>query len=113
MKNISIFSISLNLILIIAIIYLLVGNKPEPVDLSSYERKIDSLNLALDANNKKLDSLSQEEVKYEESINVLKGELENLKDKNEKLKKQHDQEVSAINAMSNRDVATLFSESFE
>jgi predicted nucleic acid-binding Zn-ribbon protein len=112
MKNISIFSISLNLILIIAIIYLLIG-KPEPVDLSSYERKIDSLNLALDANNKKLDSLSQEEVKYEESINVLKGELENLKDKNEKLKKQHDQEVSAINAMSNRDVATLFSESFE
>jgi septal ring factor EnvC (AmiA/AmiB activator) len=109
----STISYILNFLLIAAVIYLLFGNKSEPVDLSGYEKKIDSLNLALDKNNKRLDSLSLAEAKYEEDIDRLKIKLADLKDKNEKLKQQHDQEVSAINAMSDRDVATLFAESFK
>lgn len=112
MKNLTL-SYILNFLLIAAVIYLLFGSKTEPVDLSGYENKIDSLNLVLDKNNKRLDSLSQAEVKYEEDINRLKIKLADLKNKNEKQKKQHDQEISAINAMSNSDVATLFTESFK
>lgn len=103
----------LNFLLIAGVIYLLFGNKTETIDLSGYENKIDSLNLALDRNNKRLDSLRLAEAKYEEDINRLKIKLADLKNKNEKLKKQHDQEISAINAMSDRDVTTLFTESFK
>lgn len=102
----------LNFLLIAGVIYLLFGNKTE-TDLSGYENKIDSLNLALDKNNKRLDSIRLVEAKYEEDINRLKIKLADLKNKNEKLKKQHDQEISAINAMSDRDVTTLFTESFK
>lgn len=107
------FSYFVNLLLILLVAYLLFIEKADPVDLSEYERKIDSLNLALDANNKKLDSLNLKEAKYEEDITKLKGRLSDLKNKNEKLKKQHDEEVNAINSMSNTDVSALFAESFK
>ncbi len=103
----------LNFLLIAAVIYLLFGTKKEPIDLSGYENRIDSLNLVLDKNNKRLDSLSLAEVKYEEDIVKLRGRLSDLKNKNEKLKKQHDEEVNAINSMSNTDVSALFAESFK
>ena len=48
----------LNFLLIAAVIYLLFGTEKEPIDLSGYEKRIDSLNLVLDKNNKRLDSLS-------------------------------------------------------
>lgn len=103
----------LNFLLIAGVIYLLFANKTETIDLSGYENRIDSLNLALDKNNKRFDSLNLAEAKYEEDINRLKIKLADLKNKNEKQKKQHDQEISAINAMSDHDVASLFSESFK
>jgi septal ring factor EnvC (AmiA/AmiB activator) len=107
------FSYFINLLLILLVAYLLFMNQKDPVDLSGYERKIDSLNLALEANDKKLDSLNQKESKYEEDLVTLKRKLADLKNKNQKLQKQHDEEVNAINSMSNTDISTLFSETFE
>lgn len=82
-------------------------------DVSIYERRIDSLTNEIKANNikvKQLDSL----------VDIQKSKIVNLENKLSQTaaqaareQKQHEEDLKRLNAMSNSDVATLFTESFK
>lgn len=106
-------SVLLNIILIGGVVYLLFFNNPPIVDVSVYQKRIDSLQNLVTINNHKLDSLSGLETKKEQDIDDLKKQLANLSNKNKDLKKKYDAEVALVNSMSNDDIVDLFTETFK
>lgn len=82
-------------------------------DVSVYERRIDSLTIEIELHNQKvkqLDSLS----------NIQKIKIKKLENKLSKTaadaaneQKEHEKDLKRISAMSNSDVAALFTESFK
>lgn len=106
-------SVLLNIILIGGVVYLLFFNNPPIVDVSVYQKRIDSLQNLVTINNHKLDSLSNLETKKEQDIDDLKKQLANLSNKNKDLKKKYDTEVALVNSMSNDDIVDLFTETFK
>lgn len=103
----------LNIILLGGVIYLLFFNNPPVVDVTVYQKRIDSLQNLVSINNHKLDSLSNLETKKEQDIDNLKNQLVNLSNKNKDLKKKYDPEVPLVNHMSNDDIVDLFTETFK
>ena len=114
MTNKNYISYILNVLFIGIIVYLVFFNEPHTNNnIKMYEDRIDSLNNVISLNNKKLDSLSNLEEKQIDNIKDLKDELSKISNKNKDLKKKYDQEVARYNAMSNDDIANLFTETFQ
>jgi uncharacterized coiled-coil protein SlyX len=106
-------SVLLNIILVVGVVYLLFFNNPPIVDVTVYQKRIDSLQNLVSINNHKIDSLSGLEIKKEKDIDDLKNQLANLSNKNKNLKKKYDAEVALVNSMSNDDIVDLFTETFK
>jgi peptidoglycan hydrolase CwlO-like protein len=106
-------SVLLNIILVVGVVYLLFFNNPPIVDVTVYQKRIDSLQNLVSINNHKIDSLSGLETKKEKDIDDLKNQLANLSNKNKNLKKKYDAEVALVNSMSNDDIVDLFTETFK
>lgn len=113
MTNKFTLSVLLNIVFGTGIVYLLFFNNPPIVDVSVYEKRIDSLQTLVTINNQKIDSLTNLETKKEQDINNLKNQLTGLSNKNKDLKKKYDAEVALVNSMSNDDIVDLFTETFK
>jgi cell division protein FtsB len=94
------------------IVYLLFFNTKPTVDVKIYTDKIDSLKLVIESNNKKLDSLNGLENIQESNIKNLKEQLQSVSNKNKDLKKKYEQEIARYGNMSDDDVTTIFTETF-
>ena len=112
-NKINIASYVLNIILIGGIIYSLFFYNVSTDDVKTYQEKIDSLNVLIENNKLKLDSLSTIETKNEERISNLKSELSSVSNKNKLLKKKYDEEINTIHNMSNTDITNTFAEQFK
>ena len=109
-----IISICVNIILVISLLYIALVDKHEKIpSVEGYQHTIDSLQVLIVDNNKKLDSLSNLEKNGEKNISDLKNQLTTLSQKNKNLKKKYDEEVALINSMSDDDIVDLFSETFK
>lgn len=113
MTNKSIISYILNILLLGVIVYLIFFNEKPTVDIKQYTDKIDSLNVVILNNNKKLDSLSNVENQQETNIKNLKEQLKTVSNKNKDLKIKYEQEIARYGSMSNDDIATAFTETFK
>ena len=114
MTNKFIISICVNIILVISLLYVALVDKHEKIpNVEGYQHTIDSLQVLIVDNNKKLDSLSNLEKNGEKNISDLKNQLTTLSQKNKNLKKKYDEEVALINSMSDDDIVDLFSETFK
>ena len=97
-----------------AVIYSLhVKDMTELPNVEGYQRTIDSLSKAILINNKeiaKFDSLNNIQGK---KIKILTAKLGNTAVLAAKEHKQHEEDIKRIGAMSNNDVTTLFTTSFD
>lgn len=82
-------------------------------DVSIYERRIDSLNNEIKANNIKVQQLDSMVDIQKSKINKLENKLSKTAAEAAREQKEHEEDLKRISAMSNSDVATLFSESFK
>lgn len=112
MTNKNYISYVLNVLMIGIIVYLLFFNTKPTVDVKIYTDKIDSLKLVIESNNKKLDSLNGLENIQESNIKNLKEQLQSVSNKNKDLKKKYEQEIARYGNMSDDDVTTIFTETF-
>jgi hypothetical protein len=113
MTNNNIISYILNILFLGVIVYLVFFNEQPTVDIKKYTDKIDSLNIIILNNNKKIDSLSNLENQQEVNIINLKEQLKTVSNKNKDLKKKYEQEIARYNSMSNDDIAIIFTETFK
>lgn len=113
MTNKNYISYILNVLMIGIIVYLLFFNTKPTVDIKIYTDKIDSLNIVIGINNKKLDSLSNLENQQETNIKNLKEQLNVVSNKNKNLKKKYEQEIARYDSMSDNDITNLFTETFK
>lgn len=108
----------LQIIVVIALVvltYTYYQNKKVGVklDVSKYEKQIDSLNGEIKNTKQqfqKLDSLNKVQ---EQKINKLNNKLSKIADEAAKEHKQHEKDINHIAAMSDNDVAALFTKSFK
>ena len=112
MTNKNYISYGLNVLMIGIIVYLLFFNTKSTIDVKIYTDRIDSLNLVIESNNKKLDSLNNLENIKESNIKNLKEQLKTVSNKNKDLKKKYEQEIARYGNMSNDDIAIIFTETF-
>ena len=82
-------------------------------DVSIYERRIDSLNNEIKANNIKVQQLDSLVDIQKSKINKLENKLSKTAAEAAKEQKEHEEDLKRINAMSNNDITALFSESFK
>ena len=82
-------------------------------DVSIYERRIDSLNNKIKANNIKMKQLDSLVDIQKTKITKLENKLSKTAAEAAREQKEHEEDLKRISAMSNSDVATLFSESFK
>jgi chromosome segregation ATPase len=102
------------LIIIGGFVYALMFKPTEGViDTSRYEKTVDSLNIEINKHNLKVDSLTASIEERNKKINQYSIELGKLKNKLDKEKKAHEANINRINAMSNADIASEFTNAFE
>ena len=102
------------LIIIGGFVYALMFKPTEGViDTSRYEKTVDSLNFEINKHNLKVDSLTASIEERNKKINQYSIELGKLKNKLDKEKKAHEANINRINAMSNADIASEFTNAFE
>ena len=106
-------SVLLNIILIGGVVYLLFFNNPPIVDVTVYQKKIDSLQNLVTINNQKIDSLSNLDIQKEKDIESLKNQLAGLSNKNKDLKRKYDEQIALINSMSDDDIVIVFTKTFK
>jgi septal ring factor EnvC (AmiA/AmiB activator) len=82
-------------------------------DVSIYERRIDSLNNEIKANHVKVQQLDSMVNVQKSKITKLETKLSQTAAQAAREQKEHEEDLKRINAMSNSDVAALFSESFK
>ena len=82
-------------------------------DTSVYERRIDSLNNEIELNNKKMLQLDSLADIQKAKITKLETKLSQTAAQAAQEHKKHEEDLKRLNAMSNSDVAALFSESFK
>lgn len=82
-------------------------------DVSIYERRIDSLNAEIELHNKKVLQLDSLVDVQKTKITKLENKLSKTAAEAAKEQKEHEEDLKRINAMSNSDVAALFTESFK
>ena len=82
-------------------------------DVSIYERRIDSLNNEIKLNHQKVKQLDSLSDIQKAKINKLELKLSKTAAEAAREQKEHEEDLKRISAMSNSDVAALFSESFK
>jgi short subunit fatty acids transporter len=83
------------------------------IDTSHYEKTVDSLNVEINKHNIRVDSLTASIGERNKKIDQYSIELGKLKNKLHKEKKAHEANINRINAMSNADIASEFTNAFE
>lgn len=96
------------------LIYTSVFNKKNNVvDTSHYQKTIDSLNIKITKSNLKIDSLYKSVDNRNAKIAAFNIELAGLKNKLNKEKKAHEQDINRINAMSSSELSSSFADEFK
>jgi hypothetical protein len=83
------------------------------IDTSHYEKTVDSLNIEINKHNLRVDSLTASIEERNKKIGQYSLELSRLKNKLDKEKKAHEADINRINAMSNADIASEFTNAFK
>lgn len=112
--------IKYNLIILILLIVIggfifgLMFKKPTSIiDTSHYDKTVDSLKIEIVKHNSRIDSLTVSIVERNKKINGYTLELGRLKNKLDKERKAHEADINRINAMSNTDIASEFTNAFK
>jgi peptidoglycan hydrolase CwlO-like protein len=102
-------------IIVVLIGTLIISNKqiPSKFDETAFQKKIDSLNLIVENNNKLRDSLQLDNSNRQEKIGQLSNKLTKLNEKSKYYEKKYKEELDIINDMSDDDVISVFSNSFK
>ena len=82
-------------------------------DTSVFERRIDSLNNEIELHNQKIKQLDSLVDVQKAKVSKLESKLGKTAAQAAQEHKKHEEDLKRINAMSNSDVAALFSESFK
>jgi hypothetical protein len=102
-------------IIMVLIGTLIISNKqtPSKFDENAFQKRIDSLNLIVEKNNKLCDSLQLDNSNRQEKIGELSNKLTKLNEKSKFYEKKYKEELDIINDMSDDDVISVFSNSFK
>ena len=94
---------------------LIISNKqtPSKFDEKVFQKKIDSLNLIVEKNNKLRDSLQLDNDKRQNKIGELSNQLSKLNEKSKFYEKKYKEELDIINDMSDDDIISAFSNTFK
>lgn len=97
------------------LIYMSVFNKKnnKPIDTSHYQKTIDSLNMTITESDLKIDSLNESVKNRNAKIAAFDTELAGLKNKLNKEKKVHEQDINRINTMSSSQLSSSFANEFK
>ena len=83
------------------------------LDTSKYDRKIDSLSLIIENNNSKIQALDSLNNIQKTKINTLNWQLESLKDRADKNKKDYEDKLNTLDSLSHNDLTDKFTELFK
>ena len=83
------------------------------IDTSHYQVTIDSLNNVITKSNLKIDSLNKSVENRNAKIAAYDVELAGLKNKLNKEKKAHEEDINRINAMSSSELSSTFADEFK
>ena len=102
-------------IIVVLIGTLIISSKqtPSKFDEKSFQKRIDSLTLIVENNNKLRDSLQLDNSNRQEKIGQLSNKLTKLNEKSKYYEKKYKEELDIINDMSDDDVISVFSNSFK
>ena len=102
-------------IIVVLIGTLIISSKqtPSKFDEKSFQKRIDSLSLIVENNNKLRDSLQLDNSNRQEKIGELSNKLTKLNEKSKYYEKKYKEELDIINDMSDDDVIGVFSNSFK
>jgi hypothetical protein len=102
-------------IIMVLIGTLIISNKqtPSKFDENAFQKRIDSLNLIVEKNNKLCDSLQLDNSNRQEKIGELSNKLTKLNEKSKFYEKKYKEELDIINDMSDDDVISVFSNNFK
>jgi uncharacterized coiled-coil DUF342 family protein len=96
------------------LIYMSVFNKKNVIiDTSHYQKTIDSLNMTITESDLKIDSLNESVKNRNAKIAAFDTELAGLKNKLNKEKKVHEQDINRINTMSSSQLSSSFANEFK
>jgi peptidoglycan hydrolase CwlO-like protein len=112
MKNREILWI-LIIIILIGILILPNTQTPSKFDEKSFQKRIDSLSLIVENNNKLYDSLQLDNSNRQEKIGELSNKLTKLNEKSKFYEKKYKEELDIINDMSDDDIISVFSNTFK
>jgi hypothetical protein len=103
------------LIIIFLLGILILSNKqtPSKFDEKAFQKRIDSLNLIVEKNNKLCDSLQLDNDKRQNKIGELSNRLSKLNEKSKFYEKKYKEELDNINDMSDDDIISAFSNTFK
>lgn len=111
MKNREILWI-LIIIILIGILILPNTQTLSKFDEKSFQKRIDSLSLIVENNNKLYDSLQLDNSNRQEKIGELSNKLTKLNEKSKFYEKKYKEELDIINDMSDDDIISVFSNTF-
>lgn len=102
-------------IIIFLIGFLIISNKetPSKFDEKTFQKRIDSLSLIVEKNNKLSDSLQLDNSKRQNKIGELSNQLSKLNQKSKFYEKKYKEELDIINDMSDDDIISAFSNTFK
>ena len=110
------------LIIIFLLGILILSNKQTPSKfdekvqgfrLKAFQKRINSLNLIVEKNNKLCDSLQLDNDKRQNKIGELSNRLSKLNEKSKFYEKKYKEELDNINDMSDDDIISAFSNTFK
>ena len=95
--------------------FIIVSNKevPSKFDEKAFQKRIDSLNIIIENNNKLCDSLQLDNSKRQNKIGELSNKLTKLNEKSKFYEKKYKEELDIINNMSDDDIILAFTNSFK
>jgi hypothetical protein len=102
-------------IIVVLIGTLIISNKevPSKFDENAFQKRIDSLSLIVEKNNKLCDSLQLDNDKRQSKIGELSNRLTKLNEKSKFYEKKYKEELDIINDMSDDDIISAFSNTFK
>jgi hypothetical protein len=101
-------------IILLVVTFLLTNNQtPSKFDEQSFQKRIDSLSLIIENNNKIKDSLELDNKNRQIKIGELSTKLTKLNEKSKYYEKKYKEELDIINDMSDDDIIGVFSNTFK
>jgi hypothetical protein len=101
------------IVVLIGTLIISIKQTPSKFDEKSFQKRIDSLSLIVENNNKLRDSLQLDNSNRQEKIGELSNKLTKLNEKSKYYEKKYKEELDIINDMSDDDVISVFSNSFK